>query len=252
MPRGSTDIPLRKRDGRFTYRRAIALEIGADEVRVELADDFHHFSVRIRHQNGEIVRARSEGLRIPWTTCGAEAGARFSRLHGLSLKPLRPQLSRDVRYSFCTHTFDMSELAVAHAADPEASLRYDIEVNLSAPDGPRQAKLHRNGIEALRWDISNFLVTSPVSMAGVELGKIVAWSRAQHFDDAQLEAIWLLQRATHISLGKLFDWKGARVASDMQQPATCHTFNPANASRARRVEDHIRDFSSLERIPLDA
>lgn len=249
-PRGHPAVQLIADPGQKIYRRAIKLEMRPGQTRVELADDFHHFRIVMAHKDDRIVSVRSEGLRIPWTTCGAEAGAMLSRLRGLSLSPLRPQMSREERYSFCTHTFDMSELAIAHACDSESSLRYDIEVGVMAPAGPSQARLSRNGQEILCWEISDFKVRSVTHMEPIDLSRIPAWSRRQHYDESQMEAIWLLQRAVHISLGKMFDWKKARVASDMLQPATCYTFSPALAPKARQVENHIRDFSSLERVPL--
>ncbi len=91
----------------LVYRRAVSLFNAAERCEGEMEDDFHHFRIWLRHDGERIVEMGGEALRFPWTTCGSGAVGQLSSLEGLSMKPLREQLSREQRYRQCTHLYDL-------------------------------------------------------------------------------------------------------------------------------------------------
>ncbi|HKJ24475.1 MAG TPA: hypothetical protein VKB65_06610, partial [Myxococcota bacterium] len=85
--------PTRADFGGGCYRRRILLEAEGAEARGELADDFHHFAVRLRHDDARVVEVRGEDVRVPWVTCpGALAPLR--RMEGVALSRTLPGILR--------------------------------------------------------------------------------------------------------------------------------------------------------------
>ena len=75
-------VPVRSEYGTGCYRRSIVLKADGIEVRGELDDDFHHFGVRLLHDEQRAVKIDGEEIRVSWTTCpGAVAALR--RMEGV-------------------------------------------------------------------------------------------------------------------------------------------------------------------------
>jgi hypothetical protein len=252
-------LPTRDDFGRGCYRRAIVLEADGREVRGELADDFHHFAVRLRHDGERTVEVHGEDVRVPWTTCpGAVAPLR--RMEGAPLGASLPALLRhtDARAQ-CTHLHDLACLAVAHGARHEAGgaprRRYDVAV----PDrraGATEARLERDGVLVASWTLRGAALeaATPAALEGMPLRGAAFHRFLRGLADAELaEAVWVLQRAVFIAMGRQWDFdrmEGAWRFADLVG-ASCHTFDPARLAEARRVRGTVRDFSDAPERVLD-
>ena len=146
-------LPLRDDYGSGCYRRCIVLEADGDTVRGELADDFHHFGVSLRHDGERALEVVGEDVRVPWTTCpGALEPLR--RMEGAPLsRAVRDLLRHTSAREQCTHLHDLACLAVAHAARAAAGgaamRRYDAEVPDRVGDETHSV-LRRDGAVLLR------------------------------------------------------------------------------------------------------
>jgi hypothetical protein len=111
------------------YERRIELvTVSPREVEGELVDDFHHFRVSIAHDGTRVTGIDGEAVRHPWTTCPDALGPLRS-LEGAPLTTSAVELGDhgDPR-STCTHWFDLTGLAIAHAAAGRDRRRYDVVV----------------------------------------------------------------------------------------------------------------------------
>jgi hypothetical protein len=245
------DLPAREDYGRGRYRRCIVLEARGREVRGELADDFHHFAVRVVHDGARATAVEGEDVRVPWVTCpGAVAPLR--RMEGAPLGRSLADLERhtDARAQ-CTHLHDLACLALAHAARVEAGgaarRRYDVAV----PDrvgGVAEATLARDGAPLSTWRIEGSALTgaTPSALDGMPLRGAGFRAHLRGLDDDLAEAAWVFRRAVFIALGRQHDfdrmegaWRFARLVGP-----SCHTFDPARVDRAHRVLGSVRDFSA--------
>lgn len=244
-------LPTRSDFGSGCYRRAIVLEADGAEVRGELADDFHHFAVRLRHDRERAIEVHGEDVRVPWATCpGAVEPLR--RMEGTPLDRSLPDLVRhtDARAQ-CTHLHDLACLAVAHAArvaeGGQATRRYDVAV----PDreaGATRARLARDGEPLATWHVAGLGLdhVEPPPLAGMPLrGAGFHRFLAGLADPDLAEAAWVFQRAIFISMGRQWDfdrmdgaWHFAGVVG-----SSCHTFDPGRIGEARRRHGSVRDFA---------
>jgi hypothetical protein len=244
-------VPVRGGYGTGCYRRSIVLEASSGEVRAELADDFHHFGVRLVHDGQHAVSVEGEDVRVPWTTCpGAVAPLR--EMEGVGLSTVLSGLLRHTNArAQCTHLHDLACLAIAHAARVSAngggSRRYDISV----PDrleGRATVELQRDGQVLLSWAVDGSSVTDsdPSTFAGLKLSGSAFHRFCAELDDDLAEAAFVLQRAVFIGLGRRHDFEEIREASTFAPVvgAACYTFDPTRVGNAKRVYGSLRDFTS--------
>jgi hypothetical protein len=232
------------------YRRRIRLvntEPGL--VRGGLEDDFHYFRVAVRHDGAVVTGIEVEAFRWPWTTCPS-AGHELQLLVGMPLSPrclavgdhANPRLQ-------CTHQFDLTGLAIAHATRDERVRQYDVEVPFGAQrgnesDGAHEAHLRRNGEPFLTWILEQSGCTAPEPFASAPWrGGFLRWAD-EHLDPDTAEAAIVLRRACDISFGRGANLEGVRVASELgiAGSGVCYTFQEATARVAFRQLGTIRDF----------
>jgi hypothetical protein len=229
-----------------SYRRRIRL-VNAEPglVRGGLEDDFHYFRVAVRHDGVVVTDIEVEAFRWPWTTC-PDAGNQLQQLVGMELSPrclavgdhANPRLQ-------CTHQFDLTGLAIAHATRDEHARQYDVEVPYgSGRDGSHDVRLWRDGELALTWTIEGFACVAPEPYASVPWrGGFLRWAD-QHLDPDTAEAAIVLRRACDISFGRGANLEGVRVASELgiAGSGVCYTFQEETARVAFRQVGTIRDF----------
>lgn len=225
------------------YRRSTRVDAYDNTVTAEMEDDFHHFRVSLSHDGHSITSIVGDSVRFPWSTCGRESENKIRELKGLGLDALYKQLSAEERYSHCTHLFDLVQLAINHAVKAPSTRLFQVAITLTPSLGVFKAELKRDSSDLFLWDIENGTITNPAPYSGLTISGLAPWVRA-HQSPEMIEAVLILQRAIHVSLGKIFDWSSASKASEMNLPPTCHAFQPINASRGLRVSDNIRDFSA--------
>jgi hypothetical protein len=230
------------------YRRRIRMtassQLQPGEVVAELEDDFHHFRVTLAHDGARVTGVRAVGVRFPWSMCPLAAD-QLEPLVGMPLS-IRSTAVGDVvsARDNCTHMFDLSGLAVAHAARGGGRRQYDVIV-ADPVDGRRRATLDRDGEPLLAWVVDRHTILEPSPFAGQALrGGFLAWAEAMLEPDAA-EAAIVLRRACHIAHGRVQDLDVYDDAAPLLpiMSGACFTFQPERAPVARRMKGTIRDFS---------
>jgi hypothetical protein len=210
-----------------------------------MEDDFHCFGVTLRHDGQRVIEVAGDGIRYPWTTCPSAVDP----LRALAGAPLSTRLSSLGEHAAarqnCTHLFDLSGLAVAHAARGDEGTRtYD--VTIPDRDGSRtEPELWRDGEFLFRWSIAGRHIVGPPPFDNVELrGGFIAWAE-ETLDADTAEAASILRRACDISFGRAIDLDVFETAEMLGDPVrgTCHSFQPGMIEQAVRVKGQTRDFT---------
>lgn len=233
--------------GAGVYRRRIRLvHLGPSHTAGELEDDFHHFRVDLHHDGDTIRRAVGTGIRGPWTTCMTADGP----LRAIEGHPLSPRSSAIGDYTparrNCTHLFDLTGLAVAHATREEAERVYDLEVtDRAGPTATNRVSVWRDGGLVLEWELAAGEIVAPEEWVGVPLRRgFIAWAEAELEPDLA-EAAITLRRVIDISMGRSGDLDRFDVADAVMEimGPVCHTFQPEVGVRARRLRGSALVFT---------
>ncbi len=252
-------IPARADYGGGVYRRAIVVEAAPGEARGELADDFHHFAVRVGHDGAHVREIEGEPVRVPWTTCpGALAPLR--RMEGAALSlPLLELVRHTPAREQCTHWHDVACLAIAHAARAArggpASRRYDVAMP-DRIDRTTTCTLERDGERAAEWRLEGMKIVeaSAGSFAGLTIGTAAFRAHLAGLADPDaIEAAWVLQRAFFIGLGRQHDFEAMPTAEGFgaMVGGSCHTYSPERMAEGLRNRGTVRDFTDRPGDVLD-
>lgn len=248
---GQPAIPPRTPYGDGIYRRRIEMRARTGEVRIDMVDDFHQFSLTLHHERDAISHIEADPIRIPWVTCPAAV----EPLHRMQGAPISADLGELYEFTAareqCTHLHDLACLAALHAARAGATgqtrRRYDAALP-DRVDGKTHPSLRRDGEVVLEWDLEKYNIVSatPNQFAGYNLasGKL---RRAifQQSDPDVGEAAFVLQRAIFIGTGRMHDFEAMPSAAVFASVigGACHSFAPERAHQALRVHDTVRDFT---------
>ncbi|MCE4071486.1 DUF2889 domain-containing protein [Pseudomonas sp. NY15436] len=216
-----------------------------------LEDDFHHFGVSLEHDGKHITDVRMAAPRTPWVTCPGAA----EPLRELIGKPLLRRASDigtllEMRQQ-CTHVFDLTGLAMAHAAAGRTHRRYQALV----PDreilrwddkwpilGPTIATLQNNGVEVLRWEVEGKQIRAPLEWAGQSLEQgFRAWTEAM--DEEPAEYATIMRRALLVAGGRTIDHDRYESAGIYHQEALCYSFQPERSLTALRNYGATLDYA---------
>lgn len=236
------------------YRRVIDLRTeGQGMVVGWMEDDFHHFGVTLIHDGSTITSLHAASPRFPWTTCPGALEA-IKVLEGKPLVARASDIGKlvDMR-SQCTHLFDLTGLALAHAANRHSHRRYEVEI----PDrtvtwdsqgrpcgfGPTTATLTSEGTVLMAWDINEQEIVGPPAYAGhfLEAG-FREWTETMPVDEAEYATI--LRRAILVGSGRLISMKEIKGADQLKNMgAVCFTFQPERRSQAHFIQSTRLDFA---------
>ena len=238
--------------GSGTFRRRIRLvNLAPGHTAGELEDDFHHFRVDLSHDGTTIRRADGTGYRGPWSSC-FDADAPLRAIEG---HPLSPRSTAIGGYtdatSNCTHLFDLTGLAVAHATRTTAARQYDLAV-ADLVDGRTRVTAWRDGVLVLDWRIADGAIEAPAEWVDAPLRrKFIPWAEAT-LDPDLAEAAIALRRVVHISMGRAFDLDIFDTAESQgeQMYGKCHTYTVGVAITGRRNRRTTRDFAAAEHAAL--
>ena len=225
------------------FRRRIELAGRQDQhggqVRAVLEDDFHHFRVVVDHREGIVTAVRGETPRHPFTACPG-AAPELNRLAGMHLDRIANSvtLHTDATQQ-CTHMFDLAGLAIAAAARGDRYRRYDIEVPRHV-DGRAPARLMRDGVLVLEWEVEGSAILGPAPYAGVDMRKGMARWALGALPAEEAEAALVLRRCALISLGRLKDIDREPHA---HLTGRCYAQQPERAPQAIRIVGSTWDFS---------
>lgn len=223
------------------YRRRIYIDPQPNRCLAALEDDYHAMSVTLSHDGVLITDLHSDMDRVPWTTCPGATNVISQTFTGLALDAVTEVGGKRLN---CTHLYDLTLLAAAHAADAEPTC-YDIAV-ADPVEGVVQAEIRRNGVCVLGFQHRADQLTQPVEAAGRSLFDLRDWIVGLP-DAAGREAARLLQWATIIAHGRALTM--AQHATTKPLAASCYTFHDDRRQSAERLPT-IKDFSESGQQPL--
>jgi hypothetical protein len=228
-------------------RRIRLINVDSNYTVGELEDDCHHFRIDLRHDGSTIVSAEGRYFRGPWTTC-AKAGEPLRAIEG---HPMRPVASAIGAYSDaranCTHLFDLTGLAMAHAFRAEEQRQYDMIVtDMQAPPSLTQdATIWRDGNEIVHWQLEQREVIGPAAWAGAPLrNKFIKWAE-ERLDADTAEAAIALRRVIDIAMsrtGNLDRFDRAEGVTSSVMMGRCMTYSPQHVAVAVRVKGSARNW----------
>lgn len=208
-----------------------------------LEDDYHAMAVTLRHDGTTITGLTSDMARVPWTSCPGAAEVIARTFIGVALEAAA---ARGEKRLNCTHLYDLTLLAAAHALDTQMT-SYDIAASDPA-HGEVRAEIRRNGRPVLAFVHEADMLIEPHSAAGRSLFDLRDWISALP-DAADRQAARLLQWGTIIAHGRLLTLE--QHADISRTPASCYTFQEERRHDAVRLET-IREFSQSGVEPLAA
>lgn len=242
--------------GNGVFRRRIRLTREGDnrsgQVHGALEDCNHGFQSTVFYQNGQVTEIRPEFMRIPFTTCNG-AWQPLQKLLGASVSALPSELLMTAPpLSNCTHLHDLTLLAIAHTQRDGKIVQYDVEVT-DAIGGVSDLRIwhtvnngHKNLIH--HWQSLNYAISSPAILKDKPLFMgFSRWANEQ-FSGIENEAAFVLQKGNLVSIGRMLDVEamtGSR-AIDENDRLACFTYSPENSSRAIRIGNTVRDFTTSE------
>jgi hypothetical protein len=245
--------------GEGVFRRRIRLvRKGPGDVVGELEDDFHHFRVRLRHDDAHVIHAVGESPRSPWATC-ADGNRRIGEIDGMALSPDATAIGAvaDARLH-CTHTFDLAGMCVAHAwrqvhGAGRAVRQYDCDVPDRFGDGRPGVECRMDGEPLLAWTMDGTTITGPEPFAGVSLGAGFLRFCREHLDADRVEAAVALRRAVYISAGRTqqHDWFATAGEVQGALEGTCHTYQPGIVEVSFRRRGTQLDFTDHADVLLE-
>lgn len=220
-----------------SFRRRLRVVLDDDGVVAGgLEDDFHYFTVRLRHDGERVVEIDAGSRRWPWTTCPSAA----EPLRALVGMPLSPRCLAvgdwtDPKRN-CTHMFDLAGLAVAHAASTREQREY-LAIVPDRVEGLTRPTLQRDGVLVQAWTLRGGTITDPPPYAGRRLrDRFISWAD-ESLDADEAEAATVLRRACYISYGRQQDLSAFATAAQLlpSMAGTCYTFTSGIAEKGRRV-----------------
>jgi hypothetical protein len=240
--------------GRLYRRKSIAIADGFETV-AAMEDDFHHFTVRLRHDGRHVTALAGAAVRFPWSACPG-ALAKLDELIGTPLFPTAADPGAKPRMAeHCTHLFDIAKFAIAQSgrASSGQGNRRQYDIFIPDPlDGRTEASLSRDGIHLLHWKVVDRIVTAPREMAGHRIDGRAEWPAGVVPDADSLEAALMLRRALAIFRGRLENYP--EVTSAEQVPGgfgTCFTYQPENSRGTSWVMDEKNYTASPDPLLSD-
>lgn len=219
------------------YRRKTIADAGQFETVAAMEDDFHHFTVRLRHDGSHVTELTGKAIRFPWSTCPG-AVAVLDKLLGSPIRPSAADPGPKTHIAeHCTHLYDVAKFAIAQSARG-GRRQYDIVIPDPERDGSTVGDLSRDGVHLLHWVVDKRVVVAPPLFAGHQLPGRAEWPEGSIPDADALEAAMMLRRALVIFRGRMSEYP--EVTSADQVPGgfgSCFTYLPENASHGRWVMD---------------
>lgn len=231
--------------GTGIFRRRIRLVGTKRRVSAGLEDNYHAMHCRIEHDGSVVTSVEASLTRIPMTTC---PGAK-EPIRALIGQPLTTHLPAIYRRNSprlnCTHLFDLTCLAIAHATRGDSTRQYDVEV----PDergAPVAMLVKRDGTVVLAWQSFEGRITAPEDLAGRPLvAGFMRWA-VQSLAGEPLEAAMVLHKACFVSNARHFltdeSWLLEPVQESTMQ-GVCHTYQSGTVEHAVRLRHVARDFT---------
>lgn len=233
--------------GTGTFRRRIRLENRPGEVLGALEDTNHGFRVIVRHDGQRVTAIEPEVMRVPFTSCPG-AVERLKPLVGSAIGDSARDLTATAgATSNCTHLLDLTILAIRHAASGLPVRQWDVTVTDEPEDGDSIVSVDRDGQHVFEWHARHFYITQPAELAGKPLYLGFGRWASDYFEEAALEAAFIMQKGYFVAQARRFDLSAAAgepaLVSGQSMAGACYTYTPGIMEQGVRTADSARDFS---------
>lgn len=233
--------------GNGCYRRHIRLTQHDWGVLAELEDDCHGFRVHLHHDGKHVTAVRAETLRIPYSTCSG-ATEPLQAMVGVAIGSEPKTIIAQVNpFSNCTHLFDLTVLAIAHAARTQRERFYAVEVTDEKDGEAADARVWLDDTEMLHLKTREWQIIEPRELSDKPLFKgFAAWA-SEYFAGDEREAAFVLQKGYFVSSARRHDAKameGLRGGDTPYIPGACHTYAEERVHTAIRLPNSRRDFTT--------
>lgn len=233
--------------GNGCFRRRIRLEHSPGRVSAELEDSSHGFSLAIDYSDGVVQQIEAQTYRYPYTTC---PGAKLPLMafKGQAIEADHRDINKAINArKNCTHLYDLSMLALAHAARPYGIRVYDVVLPDETDTATRLSVL-LNDTLVLEWQVKDWEITAPIALQGQTLynGFAGSWSKYCGADAETFEYGLIAQKGYLVSHARRYDHTTtAGKAAIVEEAAVgiCHTYTPGVIETAHFTRNSYRDFS---------
>ncbi len=231
--------------GSGVFRRAVRLTNDRNFVFGELEDTMHAIRCQMTHDGARILSIQPDFVRMPMDTCSG-AYLPLQALVGLNLATSPSWFYGDDRpRSQCTHLYDLVWWMLTHVNRTASVRHYEAVIPDRPADGPGSAILSRDGKEVLSWRVADDVILEPMPFAGRHILKSFAAWAATQFEQDDLEAIFVLQKAYFVSRARKVRTSalvGPLRKEDAVMKGACWSYSSPQFERAHRV-DSARDLS---------
>lgn len=232
--------------GKGIYRRRVRLENHPQQVVAELEDLSHGFRLSLSHDGHCVTDISAQPIRYPFDTCPG-AVAQLKPLLGCALDTDSGGFRRILDPGQnCTHLYDLTLLALAHAGRDSKSRVYDITVPDERDDGA-MIELRCDSILLHQWRVRQHRIVEPSELAGKSMQQgFYAWASGL-FSADQLEAAVVLQRGYFVAQLRRTDFMhaGGRPATEDNMPnGACYTYNSGVVEKAIHTDGMARDHTA--------
>ena len=230
--------------GKGALRRVVHLVAAPGVVHAGVEDAYHSFRLALHHDGQCVTRLEPGFVRFPLNTC-ASAGDPLQRLVGSRLDTSwRELVSTEHPRLHCTHLYDLTVLAMAHAL--RGGQRSYAVVIPDELDAPVLSTVHRDGEQVIAWRTSRGTIVEPGPLAGQPLLKgFNLWARSLLAGD-ELEAATVLHKGYFVSRARPWDVEasaGKPVAHHEMMRDACHSYSEPRMSVAIRNRGNTLDTS---------
>ena len=231
--------------GSGIFRRRIRLIGEPGKVTAELEDCNHGFRSTLLHDGKQVLDVQAQALRVPLTTCGG-AIEPIKALAGISIDSPNRSINNTVNpRANCTHLYDLSLLAIAHASRGNITRQYDVEIE-DEVDGRAESRVLRDGELIFAWQTSQWQIQTPDSLKDKPLYKgFAAWA-SQVFSNDQQEAAFVLQKGYFVAQARIYDidaLAGDPATNDSDMRGVCFSYTSPQVEQGIRSTAATRDFT---------
>ena len=236
--------PTNPNYGSGIFRRRILLVGEPSKVVAELEDDCHGFRSTLFHDGEKVTGIETATLRAPLTTCSG-ASEPIKQLIDLPLSTSTFDIGQQVNpKANCTHLYDLTVLAMAHALRGNTTRRYDVDMNDEA-DTTSTVNVYCDKQLIHSWETQKFAILQPDTLAGNPMMKGFTRWATEHFSGVQLEAAFVLQKGYFVGQVRMYDidqLDGQPVVDNTVMQGVCYSYAPEVVPNAYRTKN-IRDFT---------
>lgn len=231
--------------GNGIFRRRIRLVGEPGKVIAELEDCNHGFRSVVFHDGVKVTDVQAETLRVPLTTCGG-AIEPIKALSGTLIDSSTLAINSAVSArANCTHLYDLSLLAIAHANRGSVTRQYDVEVD-DEIDGRAESRVLRDDRLVFSWQTSQWQILAPSHLKDKPLFKgFAAWA-SNAFKGDQQEAAFVLQKGYFVAQSRIYDieaFAGLPAINNTPMHNACYSYTSPILEQAYSNTGAIRDFT---------